>query len=186
MRKFRISELKSIYEKSAGAVVYTVSDGKIKYLLTPLILALLFFLTSCTTGNTKYKTVILNHSEIYDKSIAFNIPDEWSYIEILNIKERILFILLDSNYSCVSSGLMTTQDVSSKQPLIELVTTNKDDKNIEVNEDVFCSFSKNKDMPFLVYVRVGDKLLIISFKNNLGKETVKNIAESITFNDIFI
>lgn len=102
------------------------------------------------------------------------------------MKERILFNLLDSNYNCVSSGLMSMQDVSSKQPLIELVTTNKDYKNIEVNDDVFCSFCKNKDMPFLVYVRVGDKLLIISFKNNLGKETVKNIAESITFNDIFI
>lgn len=149
-----------------------------------LILALLFFLTSCTTGNTQYKTVILNHPEIYDKSIAFNIPDEWSYIEILNMEDRTLFNLLDSNYNCVSLGLMAMQDVSSKQPLIELVTTNKDDKNIEVNDDVFCSFSKNKDMPFLVYVRVGDKLLIISFKNNLGKETVKNIAESITFNDI--
>ncbi len=70
-----------------------------------LILALLLFLTSCTTGNTQYKTVTFNHSEIYDKSIVFTIPDEWSYIEFLNTKERILFNLLDSNYKRVSSGL---------------------------------------------------------------------------------
>lgn len=149
-----------------------------------MFLTLALFLCLCGCQNKVQKQIEFKHSEIYDKSIVFTIPDEWSYIEFLNTKERILFNLLDSNYNRVSSGLMSMQDVSSKQPLIELVTTNKDDKNIEVNDDVFCSFSKNKDMPYFVYVRVDDKLLIISFENNVGIETVKNIAESITFKDI--
>lgn len=167
-----------------------------------MFLTLALFLCLCGCQNKVQKQIEFKHSEIYDKSIVFTIPDEWSYIEFLNTEEKILFNLLDSEYKVVASGLMSFQDVSQKQPLIELVTTNNGDKNIQINDDVFCCFPKNDNKnleynddaiwvfqkddnkPNLVYVRVEDELLIISFKRSVGKSTVKNIAKSITFKSI--
>lgn len=62
-----------------------------KLLSISLILSLLLFLTSCTTGNTLYKTVTFKHSGIMQDQLELTIPNDWIYEEVRDGDNLIKF-----------------------------------------------------------------------------------------------
>ena len=154
--------------------------------ITSLFLVVVMFLSLCGCSKKVYKQLEFKHSDIYGKSVMFAIPDEWSYIEVLDTNEKSLFNLLDSENEVIGVGKTDPKDVSADTPLVSIIERKDDDEVIQINNDVICAFGENRVPadPRLIYVRVDGELLIISFDTDVDKKTIKNIAKSITFKAI--
>ena len=144
-----------------------------------VILCLILVLSFCGCQTKIFKQIEFKNTKLYDKSIIFNIPDDWYYTEVAQM--GILFNLADADGKVMASGMTSLQDVSFEKPLSQIVIDQTDVKIIEINNNVFCAF--NKDNQHKVYVRLDGKLIIIAFEKDVPKNIIKSIAQSIKIRD---
>lgn len=150
-----------------------------KLLSISLILSLLLFLTSCTTGNTLYKTVTFKHSGITQDQLELTIPNDWIYEEVRDGDNLIKFYSYE-DYTEIGN-VTINQFYNAKSGFYEnrneLVPLENATYN-KINENCFIATDKGKGN--IICYRINDTTAIDIFINILAEQkTVKNIAKNI-------
>lgn len=155
-----------------------------KLLAISLILSLLLFLTSCTTGNTQYKTVTFKHSEILQEQLELTIPNDWICIEVCDGDNLINFYRYEDYAQIGNVSINQFYNAKSgfyenRKELVPLedATYNK------INENCFIATDKGRGN--IICYSINDTTAINIFTNILAEQkTVKNIAKNIIFKKI--